>query len=59
MKPVRDPRAASSNVVPIKPMKPLKPRKEAKIRIDFEMQVLDIIGNFERQVELDRAREPL
>jgi hypothetical protein len=53
--PVDHPRT-TPNVVPLKPM---KPRAEAKIRADFEMQILDIIGNFERQVELDRAREPL
>jgi hypothetical protein len=56
VKPVREARIESPNVVPLKP---LKPRAEAKIRADFEMQILDIIGNFERQVALDRAREPL
>lgn len=40
-------------------LKPWKPRSEAKIRAELAMQFEDIIGNFERQVELDRAREPI
>lgn len=34
-----------------------KPRRELYILADLAMQLEDIVGNFERQVRLDRMRE--